>query len=484
MNTRTLILAMIALFAGNALAAQNYQIDFYSFPNRNSESAGMQRLSNGDLLLLYQNYCYTPGSIVIEGCPLEKGARRLANSGDIIWGQNVTSGSGWFYPYTVEQSDESITIFHDRNLLSGVCEGILALNGFDLPEAYRLSSSGELLNSNTYEPDDCSSVLGFGVASGSDSKVLFANYGQPVLSDGIKYTWFYKLKPDNTVQSRVTLPEYYGGAIGVSTGPESYIVAYYDANSIFRLSQMDVDGYAMWTSDSTSGIGYLRNIKVLSNGNILIISSFYDTNVSAEVVSLSMFNNQGVVKWSKNYQAKPLVAAVAERSGGSLLLALSAKLNTSPDQSEILINCIDTTGETIGSKTYNISPGIDYPSALIAGDGDDFILYGTAYGFNLDTSTGPARTFLLRDTLAIATNTSEVSFPNLIIAPNPATDYIYLRNAVPGARTYLHDSLGRTFEAHPNQDGKIDIRNLTPGFYIVGCIDRNGRRSSGKFLKW
>src|SRR5690606_18196183 len=87
----------------------------------------------------------------------------------------------------------------------------------------------------------------------------------------------------------------------------------------------------------------------------------------------------------------------------------------------------------------------------------------------------------------LTTSTKRPGLPDtqLIIGPNPTSDYLYVewQDANEGQRFYIIDSTGRLRQTGRFTDGhsKIDVSGLSPGMYFIATAGRS--LMTGKFVK-
>ncbi len=77
---------------------------------------------------------------------------------------------------------------------------------------------------------------------------------------------------------------------------------------------------------------------------------------------------------------------------------------------------------------------------------------------------------------------AEVDYTDLVIGPNPARDYIVVKNYKTGEFIELIDALGKTFLIIP-EDNKVKLNGIPPGIYLLNITHLNGERKSVKIVK-
>ena len=71
------------------------------------------------------------------------------------------------------------------------------------------------------------------------------------------------------------------------------------------------------------------------------------------------------------------------------------------------------------------------------------------------------------DKCASALSVNDFSKDNLLIYPNPTSDFIYVKNLKDAKSYKIFDSSGRLVSQRKLNEDKIDVRNLTEGNYLL-----------------
>lgn len=222
-----------------------------------------------------------------------------------------------------------------------------------------------------------------------------------------------------------------------------------------------------------SGNKILRN-----NGNM----TFTQVNVPFSTGSLGDLNNDGFL---------------------DVFVQSSIYLNNGNSNNWITINTIGTV-----SNRNGIGARVELYTAMgtqirDVRSGEGFSQMGTLnthFGIGTDTEiekiivkwpSGIVDTILAPDsnsTLVIVEGehqmaTTEVQATMFSIYPNPVKDVLHVKgNALENAKFQIHHITGSTVLNGQVNDGKINVKNLTKGIYIIS-VSKDGKQSSFKFIK-
>lgn len=85
------------------------------------------------------------------------------------------------------------------------------------------------------------------------------------------------------------------------------------------------------------------------------------------------------------------------------------------------------------------------------------------------------------ETAVLGTSELYSSTTDLIISPNPTTDYLQIKSKTDISNIEIFDITGRKVNAVLNND-KVDVRNLQAGSYIINIETKEGKKTK-KFIK-
>lgn len=85
------------------------------------------------------------------------------------------------------------------------------------------------------------------------------------------------------------------------------------------------------------------------------------------------------------------------------------------------------------------------------------------------------------ESLLLATNEVSLQAAGIELYPNPATDFINVKSKTKILAAYIYDMAGIRMDA-AIADGKVDVRNLKTGNYLLGMKTENGLVTA-KFIK-
>ncbi len=71
---------------------------------------------------------------------------------------------------------------------------------------------------------------------------------------------------------------------------------------------------------------------------------------------------------------------------------------------------------------------------------------------------------------------------DIIVGPNPASDYLLIKNFKSNESIELIDALGKVYSVKPEND-KIKLNNIPAGFYLLNLTDLNGKKQSLRIIK-
>ncbi|HCA09778.1 T9SS type A sorting domain-containing protein [Chryseobacterium sp.] len=172
---------------------------------------------------------------------------------------------------------------------------------------------------------------------------------------------------------------------------------------------------------------------------------------------------------------------------GNILFYLEPNTYTYPANTWITLKCTfnKTTGAVVwtgpGGMLY--SPAANYVPAAAGVDPFEMDFVSVVNAGNTVAHITSFDNYALTATNNTVLGTKEaiVEENNISIYPNPATDFITVESKSQIIKAEIVDIAGRKMHAKFDHD-KIDVRNLSPGTYILS-IETKGNTWSKKFIK-
>jgi hypothetical protein len=85
----------------------------------------------------------------------------------------------------------------------------------------------------------------------------------------------------------------------------------------------------------------------------------------------------------------------------------------------------------------------------------------------------------------LPTGIAAIAQSSIAVYPNPATETLYVSNAIAGTKLDLSDATGRNIcsTTATGNNSTIDMRTCTPGLYLLQITDASGNRTTHKISK-
>ena len=487
---KTILVAIISLFINIQISySQTYSVKEYAAEDANLVANSIQKTSDGNFVVTTYKYCYTPNAIVFEGCFISRPVYKTNVFGDTIWTSNTSLWHNTLNGQMFENPDGSFSLLSTKST-NRLCDNIVAggIFGFGRTAGYRVRlSTGEVLDEVVFN-DECGLQL-IDYTLTLDSMIFFlAEYDN--FATGDKYTQLMKTDKNFDVLQVSILPSEgkdYNAIINTNQDEKFLIQTNYHSNTINLLS-IDSVGNTLDSATIADYVSYktIKSIKLTQNAELLIALGTIDhSNNQEKFLELLRVTLDGEIKWSKKY--------VGENDGVFIetinqeVLYATSYFNPGTNSKDLLLRIFNTDGDSIGYRTYDVNGNDDTPRMIVENKQNDLVILGTSNCCNKDTSIGPAKVFIIKDTAMILTNLTSPEKVNIDIYPNPFNDKVFIDwiNSTPNAELHILDILGRSVHQsrHLTSQSTIDTRHWTPGIYFYQ-LSKNGRiLETGKLLK-
>lgn len=464
-------------------------INYYSIPYKNVFRTRALELDKDGFILLFNSYCYTPGSLVIDGCPLGYYLYRLDGNQDTTWTRHIELSYPDLPSIYWNKTLGTTKVFGDLGPESGECNGEFifssALSGFYWPTVHNFDLSGTFLDSAKFTVDNC--FLEYRLARklpGNHTLLGFQYYERssqgPVTYAEARYVL---LNEKDKIEQEFSYPDkYYFATKWTEVDSTNTLFIHYNITShLFELIKINEQGNEIWAKPYDGNpVKTIKDIQILRNGDIAVQGSYSDNQFKKNI--LSRYNPDGNLLWSKEFINTVSFSALGEMENGQLLYGESMWHGTSRD---IFLRALSPNGDSLSAKWYPLSPGTDQVWSII-GQADGFYFAGDAFE-GLDSVYGPARAFLAFDKIETTATKEKDRSTGLLysIIPNPATTTVRIESSstVPIQNAILFDIAGKEIKTLYNSLHHIDISDLPPGFYIIEINGATNNASIQKFLK-
>ncbi|MBV6442175.1 MAG: hypothetical protein EPGJADBJ_03879 [Saprospiraceae bacterium] len=466
-------------------------INYYPIPDKNAFRTRALDLENGEFALLFDSYCYTPGAIVIDGCPRGYYLYRLDAAQDTIWTRHLKLGYPDLASIYWDQTAGTTKVFGGLSPVSGECneEFIFSTSysGFSWPTVHNLSASGAFLDSAKFTADNCFLEYRLARKLPGNRTLLGLQYFERSSQGPVTYAEarYYLLDDQDEIDQEFSYPgKYYFGTKWTEADSTNTLFIHFNLdNDQYELVKIDEQGNEIWTkafegSPVGPGYVYVKDIQILKNGDIAVQGTYIDNQLEKNI--LNRYDPDANLLWSKEFDNAVSYSALGELENGQLLYGESVLNGTSRD---ILLRVLGPNGDSVNGKWYPLSPGTDRVWS-ITGKTDGFYFAGEAFD-GLDSIYGPARAFFAFDKIETTAVEEDYQLNRYGIFPNPATTFVQIRNfsTIPIENIYLFDAAGKKIRTFYDRFEDIDIADLAPGFYMLQVCDTAKNIFTQKLLK-
>ena len=479
--------------------------------------------TNDEAFSVIQN---TAGNFVVCGTVYPGGnnfnpiVAEVSPAGVILQSYTLTSATSEIFRSIVQTSDGGY--FITGNVFSSASDFnalILKLDGSFQPEFYRqIVNNGINDNANR----------GFEIAPG-----VYGVTGSIGLSGAVKPTYLVLDNTGNIISqtylgtNQFASPDYRGRHIGngqVTMGHLTNAFSVLDSSGNIvksfgsglgiysvdaqKLSNgnfacLSLDNYGSMTGATTSFMVVDSNCATISfskkfafNGNDVQPSEFIEDNnsdlvITGRMTGLSSGNeNPFLIKmdascnvlWMKSYlplgSTTARFNAIAPTSdGGYIICGAKGPFNAQ----HMFLMKVDSAGNAGSCNVLGVSFTTSTPTTSLQSPHPVFsaTINGTAATATVASST------LTQNIICITTGLTEnPESANSSIYPVPARDFIHIETIENGQLNYcIHDMSGRCLISNMTVSGQaINIRNLSPGYYLITAINDNGQEIFRKKL--
>lgn len=482
---KILKLFFLLLLSNQAIAQYHIYSDEANLANQK-----ITETSDNGFLIAATEYCYTPGTTVIEGCTYAIHLVKTNASGDTLWTNNLNYytqvGPG---PKVFENNDGSFTIITATNQ-SYQCNNIfVALSGFSQIEIFNISSTGELISDIRF-PDNCELRLKSVIRIEDNLYAVLGYYQEPIFVNHIPEGRLFIMDNNANIINQIT---FYGetfkrGSLLKSSSGE-ILVFFLNDNEELQLNTYNSELNLLSekiNSDSDyscfSSISYTRT-NLFSNNNIGVLC--YEIHNDYENSHFFRFDSEFVLNAENTFTLNRPTNFI-ERNNGNIIIAST---NTDADNtSNTQINYLGADGDSLYSVIIYGSED-EQPRQIIQTSSENFAITGSVNCCNEDTIVGPSKSFLLLEN-QITSNYSPINEDRKIsIYPNPTGSYFSILiddyNQNKAYAINIYSSLGQLIKQKTLQNSttNISVKDLPTGIYFYTIAEDESIIKSGKVIK-
>jgi len=477
----------LALFVGilTSLSSQEFTYRLYDTPVGNLQASSIRQLADGNLLLVTNRDCYTPGSITIEGCPRSPDFIAIDGAGNTQW-RTTLNRIQWANGHLHEKQDGSLS-YLTGNREIWMCENFgIGLTGLTRLLGLSLDNNAVLTNETIFN-DECEIYLIDALSTPDDHIVrldVFSTLFGPndetrISKSDTEFNTIWSTLIDNSSTSSPVS----WGRLASDVNGDLYVFKK-DADSLYLVS-LNATGNPMTTTafdELESQAAYFLDAFISTNSDIIVlVRNSISLNRS---VTLYCLSTAGDLKWKytvSTYNG----AAMIETSDQKLLLAVSF-VNAVTDSKDVRMLILNMQGDSLGQRVYDVH-GDDDLVDLIQDDDRRIVITGNSNCCNYDTMTGPGQVFVVWDTMSLTVANSEISdpFTHISIYPNPTSDKVFIGLAgQEQVLIRLIDLNGfRLCEQPFTGSGSLDLSFYPPGCYVLQATGKQGTAVSHKLVK-
>lgn len=421
--TKNLHLALAVLLAAASLHTTNAQPHVYqTFSDLgNLSNQRIQETRDGGFLIQALEWCYTPGSIVIEGCIFGIHLVRLDNSGDTLWTRRLN-----FYTqygprfHTFEHDDGSFTLIHISNQ-NYSCEGILVgLSGFSQVELIRIDAQGLELGRTRF-PDNCQLTLQNAIQVADKRFMLSATYTRPVFfPDTPEGRLLLIDESGNVLETKSFFGEALSGSKLLRYDDNVNLFLYRKSDGTVRLEQFD-DQLTPTGSATLSGLDdvcFTHMIK-LENGDLFLMC--FKGNNTPDNTLLCRLTPAGNLLWKKTYTLNRASNPVEDANGD---FRIATAVNNTGSGTDVALCRFDAGGDSVETLVF-VRPAAESPEHIGYSSDQQLLITGNENCCNADIAVGPSKSFLLWGGILLSAESENISTA-WTLYPNPAGAVLYL----------------------------------------------------------
>jgi len=386
---------------------------------------------------------------------------KITQDGNVEWGKNMNELQEYFSNFMDAISDDAGNTY-------------VGFDTWSYSYVVKMDENGEVLN--TIFQEDVSNISGLALDQNGNLIVAGSCAGWESVFNGTSmpapYSYTNYLAKYNTESellwvkfvedvtctfTKVVVDEnnniYWSGPLFIATNFDDLqsegSAWVYD----FFIVKLNPDGQYQWlrevpevtTGDASTGS--LNFLDILPN-NKIVLSGFTRGEIEweEEVVSVGHETNLDVIVWQLNEDGE--------------------------------IEWVKTAGGDWRDKAHSVSCD-EYGNLYIAGIAGHSVSFDT---ITLETDEF-AYPFLVKLNTEILTNSAEnIGGDKLQIYPNPVTDFLFVEGDVKGP-VKIYNTSGMLVEHIFHKNGKANLSQLKPGFYILSVEFKSGEKVSRGFVK-
>jgi hypothetical protein len=266
------------------------------------------------------------------------------------------------------------------------------------------------------------------------------------------------------------------------------------------LIKTDSIGNVLWHETyngiSTGGGGGTKVLSLL-DGNFAILGGVENTGTGNSDALLMKVDPTGDQVWMKKY-----VASSGSHSfwSGSVLsdgsvLACGQTTNTNDGSQAGWLMKVDAIGDTLWTRTYNPSGGIDLLRDMVVLDNGDIVMVGFGRGENSTTQDGwilrvDSMGCVVENCFSVGVEELEQEEHYFSVYPNPASALVQIqRSSLKLQGISVRDVMGRVLRytitlgrGGTQNDLQLDVSNWPNGVYLVSVTDEQGNNFTQRLV--
>jgi Secretion system C-terminal sorting domain len=274
-------------------------------------------------------------------------------------------------------------------------------------------------------------------------------------------------------------------SISIDVKPDRYFVysAVLDSMTYLNLNillSLDTAGNIIWSKKYEAQFSYFQTMIRTAEGGFAFVGSRRHVSDSPAILKT---DSSGNIEWSYQYFfSSHCIASSQADDGGFYAIAETYDPSFPTGVSELLVLKTDSIG-TIDCNTLAITVPV-YPNIPISVISPPITMYDSMPV--ISPFTLQRDTLILQETVICNgyLNVNDIAEDKIEIFPNPAANYINIRNSNLTTEAHVYDLLGKRWVvSQPGQaDFQLNISDLESGIYILKLFGP-GANSAIKFIK-
>ena len=475
-NIQNLVFLSSLIFIQFALHGQNFIVHDYKAEGENFLGESIQLIDNQNYIIRSDLSCYTPGYSFIHGCYKSSRMYEVNRTGEKMWEADVLR-SFPSYLEKLNQTSNGNFQFVANQYKNHLC-GYIAVGGLGLIRLsqFEISPKGEILNTTIYNEECSYKIEGMHRRVDGNIEIIAqiddwneVQNSFMILDKNLNVIADYQLPGPNSIE------DYYDFLFrGLNN--KRYSIQKDRENGKLNLITINDFGAITNTFPITDLINFSSvDFILLSNNDILIKVLRYNNNLEEFSTEFYRVSEDGSIKWVQQV-LNSKIDIILEKKDKKICL-ISSLFNQNSNTSDVHLEVLNSEGNSLISKFYEMPERRDIATAGLIDGNDNLIILGNSNCCSLDTTIGPAYTFLLIDSTDFAiSNSKSVITNNLTITPNPVKDTFKVEgiNLEDIDQYRILTNLGELLiKENFNPLGQIDISNLDNGTYMLKLIDKN-----------